>query len=210
MRLPLIKRYTTPSGAVTTPATATDGKILLPVNYIQFPFEVACAILFSSDAAAAAGAGAVLFTYDSMSDDDFQPVTISQTLLVITVNDPALPNKAGIAQNDVVKIIGTNVPGIDGEWVVTTTPTPTSYTLTSSISQNAAPMNGRAAIFHMFSSFITQTVVARTYGHLSTGGAKVAVSTAQNSGPCTAVALALSVLTAGSAYLQVLQGAGSR
>jgi hypothetical protein len=203
VRLPIIKRYT------AVGKVATDGNILVPVNNLQIAFAVAVGILFSSDAGAAAAA--VQFTYDAMDQDWYQPVTISQAATVISVTDPNLPAKGGLSGTaglDVVRIQGTGIVGIDGEWPVATVPTPTTYTLTSSVNQAvAATQNGKAALYRMFTSLITATAGARGFGNLSAGIAASAANSL-NSGPVTAIALNVTALPAGSAYLQLLQAMG--
>lgn len=213
MRLPIVKRYSAASIVAGGPAVPTDGRILVPTNYIQFPFELSCAILASSDAAAAAGVATVLFTYDSMSNDDFVDVGVAQALTVITIIDASLPARGGIAVGDVVKLLGTGTPtsNIDGEYVVATVVSPTSYTLTSAVSQTFnAQYGGKAGTFRMFPSLIKNAAVARAFGNLSAGLAAATATGILNSGPVTGVALNISVLTAGSLYLSIVQGAGSR
>lgn len=214
---PALLRYTAPSaGGASIPAVSTSGRILLPVSYIQDPFEVAIGLFFSSDAAAAGGVGQVFFTYDSMSQDDFFEVGVSQATTVITVTDPGLPARGGIAAGDVARLQGTVTQplatNIDGEYVVATVVSPTSYTLTSTLNQTfAAQYGARIATFKMLKSYLVNATTARAFGNLSAGIAAVGAAVAgMNSGPVTAVALGLTALTAGSAYLQVLQGSGTR
>jgi hypothetical protein len=186
---------------------ATDGNILVPVNNLQIAFAVAVGILFSSDAGAAAAA--VQFTYDAMDQDWYQQVTISQATTVISVTDPNLPAKGGLAVGDVGRIQGTGIVGIDGEWPVATVPTPTTYTLTSSVNQAvAATQNGKAAIYRLFTSLITATAGARAFGNLAAGLAAATATGILNSGPITAVALNVTAQPAGSTYLQLLQAMG--
>lgn len=214
---PALLRYTAPSaGGASISAVSTSGRILLPTNYIQSPFELGVGIFFSSDAAAAAGVATVFFTYDSMSQDDFFDVGVSQTTTVITVTDPNLPARGGIAVGDVARLQGvltqpSAATGIDGEYVVATVVSPTSYTLTSTISQSLVAQYGaKAATFKMQATLIKNAVLARVFGNLSAGLAAATATGILNTGPVTGVALGLTVLTAGSAYLQVLQGSGSR
>lgn len=201
MRLPIIKRYT------AVGKVATDGNILIPVNRMQIAFGLSVGILLSEDATA--GASTVQFTLDPLDQDWYQPVTITQATTVITVNDPNLPAKGGIAVGDVGRIQGTGVVGIDGEWPVATAPTPTSYTLTSTVSQAvAATQNGKAAIYRLFSSLITSAANARAFGNLSYGLAAATATGILNSGAVSAVALNVTALTAGSIYLQLLEAMG--
>lgn len=199
MRQPIIKRYT------AVGKVATDGSILVPVNALQIAFLVSIGILLSSDATG--GASTVQFTYDPMDADWQQPVTVSQTTTVITVTDPNLPTKGGIAVGDVGRIVGTGIAGLDGEWLVASTPSSTSYTLTSSVSQSQSSNNAKAAIFRLFPSTIASAANARAFGNLS-GGIATAATPVLNSGVVTGVALNVTALTAGSIYLQVLEAMG--
>lgn len=201
MRLPIIKRYS------AVGKVATDGNILVPVNNLQIAYALAVGILLSSDATG--GASTVQFTYDDFSQDAYAPVTITQAALVISVTDLALPAKGGIAVGDVGRIQGTGVVGIDGEWPVASTPTPTTYTLTSSVNQAvAATANGKAAIYRLFNSLITSAANARAFGNLAGGLAAATATGILNSGPISGIALNVTALTAGSIYLQLLQAMG--
>lgn len=200
MRIPIIKRYS------AVGKTSVDGKIVIPVNYLQIGFAVSLAILLSQDAAN--GASTVQFTYDDLSDDWLRPVTISQATTVITVTDPDLPNRGGVAIGDAARIIGTRNAGVDGEWLVATTPSPTSYTLTSSVSQTFVSSDARIGIYRLLNSPIVSAANARAQGVLMpnyTFNGTVAVF---NSGNVTGVALNVTALTAGSIYMQLLQGLG--
>ena len=201
MRLPIIKRYT------AVGKVATDGNILVPVNNLQIAFALSVGILLSSDATG--GASTVQFTLDDMSPDAYAPITVTQATTVLTVVDPNLPAKGGIAVGDVGRIRGTGIVGVDGEWPVATLVSPTSYTLTSTTSQTVAQApNAQAAIYHLFSSLITSAANARAFGNLSAGLAAATATGILNSGAITAVALNVTALTAGSIYLQLLQAMG--
>lgn len=200
MRLPIIKRYT------AVGKVATDGNILVPVNRMQIAFLLSIGILLSSDATG--GASTVQFTYDDLGPDWLLPVTVSQTTTVITVTDPNLPSKGGIAVGDVGRIAGTGIVGLDGEWPVASTPTPTSYTLTSTTNQSAVSNNGKAGIYRLFSSLITSAANARAFGNLSSGLAAATGTGILNAGAVSAVALNVTALTTGSIYLQLLEAMG--
>jgi hypothetical protein len=202
MRLPIIKRYTAAG------KKATDGAILIPVNALQIAFGLSVGILYSQSATG--GASTLQFTYDDLSPDNLDPlVTVTQATTVLTVTDPNLPAKGGIAVGDIGKIVGTGLAGVDGEWVVATTPTDTSYTLTSSVSQTVtqAP-NAKIGIYHLFSSLIASATTTRAFGNLAPGLAAATATGILNSGAVSAVVLNVTALTAGSTYLQLLQAMG--
>jgi hypothetical protein len=180
-------------------ATNTTSDIL-PLDYIQLAFGVGIGLIPSQDAAGPPSAS-VLLTFDDLSSDAFGYCTISQTTTVITVTDPGLAVRGGVAVGDVVKIRGSGVAsGVDGTYAVATAPSPTTYTVTSGVSQSATGgVNSQHAYYRMFAAPAALTAqVARASGFLSHS----------TTGPVTGIALKLTGRTVGSVTMAVVQGAG--
>lgn len=179
--------------------TAIGKSALIPLSYLQPVFNAAAAVVLSEDATALTYS--VLVTYDDFGPDGYVPVTISQTLTAITVTDPALPLKGGVSVGDVVILKGTNVPGADGYFVVQTTPTPTTYTVTSLVSQSAVDKGFAQHDYWRLFAAPTNLTAATTRQSAPLGPT--------TTGPVTGVLLNVTALGTGSATLLVVQGIGS-
>lgn len=173
---------------------------LIALAYNQPTFNVGVGVLLSSDAAALTYS--VQFTADDFGPDAFSLVTLSQTTTVITVTDPSLPLRGGVAVGDIVQLRNTGFANIDGVYTVTTAPSPTTYTVTSGTSQSAvAGFPSQHAYWRLFPAATALTAATtRQFGSLVASGA---------TGPCTGVLLNVTALGAGSATLVVVQGTGS-
>lgn len=146
---------------------------------------------------------AVQYTCDDIGPGALRPVQLSQTTTVITVTDsgPNLLSASGIALapfghglsvGDWYKLQGTGIANVDGEYAVTTVPTPNTLTLTSLVSQTV-------------SSSIGQAVSARVFPHATLTG-QTARATGNYAFPVKASRLVVSGYTSGTAFLEVLQG----
>ncbi|HEY6018965.1 MAG TPA: hypothetical protein VIY48_03455 [Candidatus Paceibacterota bacterium] len=136
----------------------------------------------------------VQHTFSNLQPEQFHPVSISQTLTTITVTDSGVNGLGhGLVAGDYVKLQSTGDLTIDGEYTVATTPSDTTYTLTSAVSQSAT--GGPYSL----------ALGARVFPHAS-----LAAQTARASGsydfPVSAVRLNITAYTAGRAQLEVIQG----
>jgi hypothetical protein len=171
---------------------------ILNLDYIQMAFGVGIGVYFSEDAATITWS--ILTTFDDFGPDNFQPVSLSQTTTVITVTDAGLPARGGVVVGDVVIIQGSGQANVDGQYAVATAPTPTTYTLTSAVSQSftGGPFT-KASVFHMFAA--PTALTAQT----AKGTGSLAHST---TGPVTGALMRMTGRTAGSASVLWVQGAG--
>jgi hypothetical protein len=172
----------------------------MPLDYIQTAFGVGIGVMLSEDASGITYSA--LMTFDDMGPDSFSYVSISQTTTVVTVTDPSLPLRGGVVAGDIVHIMNSGVAaGVDGWYVVASTPSTTTYTVTSGTSQSVTGgSNSRHQYFRMFAAPAALTA--------ATTRASAALSHS-TTGPVTGVALNVTAYAAGRANMVVVQGVGT-
>jgi len=194
MRSPIFSNRITVAGATATWGAA--GSLILPVDYIQLAFGVVAGGILSEDAAAITYSFFV--TYDGMSNDFASPMSLAQTTTTITVTDPNLPLRGGVTVGDVVQLLGTG-GNTDGWYVVASTPSTTSYTVTSLVSQTITGLASQHKLFRLFAA------PAAITGASTRIAAAISIT---NVGPCTGLVLKATAITTGSVCGVVVQGEG--
>lgn len=164
----------------------------VPVNNLQWAFAVGIAVTLSGGASLTY---TVQHTYDPIDDSQSRYAAIAQTTTVITVSGdigpPGSGGGSGLSVGDDAILYGTGL--MDGEYPVASIISPTSYTLTSGVSQSA---NG--------------TPTSRVKSYRVFNNATLAASTTKGntnySSPITGVRLNISVYASGVATMAVIQG----
>src|SRR5580765_1747429 len=193
MRSPI---YSQSLAAIGTAKWQVDGTLVLPLDYIQLAFGVTAGGILSQDN------NAITYSYfltpDDNSPDALVPCSISQTTTTITVTDPNLQARGGVAAGDIVRITGTG-PTTDGWYTIVTAPSPTTYTVTSGTSQSVSATGGYHAYFRIFAA------PAAITGATTRLSAAISHST---TAPWRGLVLKATARTAGSLVGVVIQGAG--
>jgi len=165
----------------------------IPVNSRAKDFKVGLGVELSQGATITY---TVQHCFANFQEDQWRYVSLSQTLTTITVTDSGADgNGHGLVAGDWVRFRGsgdaTNTDGID--FTIATTPSDTTYTITSTTSQSLTGLPG------------TKVLSARVFPHAS-----LAAQTARGNGsydfPVRAVRLNITAYTGGRAYLEVTQG----
>jgi hypothetical protein len=181
---------------------ASGNSIWIPLDTYQTPPAITLAVFVSEDVTLTSAA--VQYT-----PDDIGPgapprlVLISQTTTVITVVDsgPVLKSSYGAADKtfghglltgDWYKLTGTGLSGVDGEYSVASTPTPNSLTLTSTLNQTLPSQQVTGAGGRIFTHATLTGLTARAIGNFLF--------------PVKAARLTVVGLTAGTVFLEILQG----
>ena len=194
MRSPIYSNRQSTANAVATWGKNADW--VLPLDYIQLAFGAAVGGILSEDAT---GPNYTFFvTYDGMAPSDFAAdAGFSQTTTTITVTDPLLPVRGGVTTGDIVRLFapGTN---IDGWYLVASTPSTTTYTVTSGVSQSLTA-NGKHMYWRLFPA---PTALTAATTRIS------ATISINNVGPATGLVLKTGAITGGSVTGVVVQGEG--
>jgi hypothetical protein len=195
MRSPI---YSYPLSAAGEAQWDAQGSLILPLDYIQLAFGVTCGGLLSSDAAGITYS--FLFTLDDMGPDNRYIATVAQTGTTVTVTDTNLQRIGGVAAGDIARAFWAN--GLPSVWgVVATTPTPTSYTMTTAVAA-PTPISARGGYHGYWRLFAAP---ASLTGLSARGSGSLAHST---TGPATGLVLRASAVGGGSVTGVVVQGAG--
>ena len=166
----------------------------IPHDYYQTPANIGLAFFVSSGAALTAS---VQFTLDDLGAGGERQVLASQSTTVVTVTDNGPPGNGGthgLSVGDYVRLYGTGIAGLDGEYfAVATIVSATQYTLTSGTSQTVSP------------AVPAKVVTARVFTHAVLTG-----QTARATGNYTVATrgsrLNVTAYTSGTGTLEVLQG----
>lgn len=164
----------------------------IPHDYYQTPANIGLAGFISSGATLTYS---VQFTLDDLGAAGRQ-VTVSQSTTVVTVTDNGPPgNNAthGLSVGDYVRITGTGIAGLDGEYVsVTTIVNATQYTVTSGTSQTITAIPATVLTARVFTHAVLTGQTTRATGSytVATRGSRLNVT----------------AYTSGTATLEVLQG----
>ena len=167
----------------------------IPHDYYQTPANIGLAFFVSSGATLTAS---VQFTLDDLSAGSAgRQVLASQSTTVVTVTDNGPPGNGGthgLSVGDYVRLYGTNIAGLDGEYfAVATIVSATQYTLTSGTSQTVSPaVPAFALTARVFTHAVLTGQTARATGNytVATRGSRLNVT----------------AYTSGTATLEVLQG----
>jgi hypothetical protein len=181
---------------------ASGNSIWIPLDTYQTPPAITLAVLFSEDAALT-GASVQYVPDDIGPGAPPRSILFSQTTTVITVTDsgPVLKSAFGagdktfghgLLTGDWYKIFGTGLAGVDAEYSVASTPTPNSLTLTSALSQSLGSQQATAIGGRVFTHATLTGLTARATGNFLF--------------PVKAARLSVTGLTAGTVFLEVLQG----
>jgi hypothetical protein len=163
----------------------------IPHDYYQTPANIGLAGFISSGATLTYS---VQFTLDDLGAS--RAVTISQSTTVITVTDTGPPGNGGthgLSVGDYVRIFGTGLVGVDGEYVsVATIVSATQYTVTSGTSQTVVATPAQVVTARVFTHAVLTGQTARATGNytVATRGSRLNVT----------------AYTSGTATLEVLQG----
>lgn len=162
-----------------------------PVNSFQKNFKVGLAVTLWDSASLTY---TVQHTMSNLQFEQLHPVSISQTLLVITVTDAGVDGLGhGLVAGDYVRLQSTGNTTLDGDWTVAAVTNATTYTITSGVSQSAT--GGPFSL----------ALGARVFPHAS-----LVAQTARGNGsydyPVRAVRLNITVYGSGRAQLEILQG----
>jgi hypothetical protein len=166
----------------------------IPHDYYQTPANIGLAGFISSGATLTYG---VQFTLDDLGPGAERQVLTSQSTTVVTVTDNGPPGNGGthgLSVGDYVRLYGTGIAGLDGEYVsVATIVSATQYTLTSLTSQTVSP------------AVPAKVITARVFTH-----AVLTAQTTRATGNYTVATrgsrLNVTAYTSGTATLEVLQG----
>lgn len=187
--------FSQPLAAVGTAVWSQQGSLILPLDYIQLAFGVSAGGILSQDASAITYS--FYLTLDDCSPDGAAPAGVSQTTTTITVTDPALQARGGVAAGDIVQLRGFG-SSVDGWYPVATAPSLTTYTVTSLVSQTFAG-GGMHQYWRLFAApTLLTAATTRVFTNLAHS----------TTGPCTGLCLKTSARTAGSLVGIVVQGAG--
>jgi hypothetical protein len=184
-------------------AMNTNGNsIWIPLDTYQTPPAITLAVLFSEDAVLTGAS--VQYTPDDIGPGaPPRSILFSQTTTVITVTDsgPVLKSAFGVADKtfghglltaDWYKVWGTGLSSVDGEYSIASTPTAQSLTVTSPASQSLPSQSVNAVGARVFPHATLVNLTARAVGNFNF--------------PVKAVRLVISGITAGTVFLEVLQG----
>lgn len=195
MRSPIFSNRQATANSVATWGKNNDW--VLPLDYIQLAFGAAVGGILSEDASALTYSFFV--TYDGFADRDFgADVSISQTTTTITVTDPNLAVRGGVTTGDIVRLFGTG-GNTDGWYLVASTPSTTTYTVTSLISQSITGLGSRHMYWRLFPTPAALTAATTRIA------ATISIT---NIGPATGLVLKTAAITAGSVTGVVVQGEG--
>jgi hypothetical protein len=194
MRSPI---YSTALAAAGTAKWGTEGSFVLPLDYIQLAFGVAAGGILSEDN------NAITYSYylvfDDCGPDSIQDCFVAQSTTTITITDAKLATRGGVVAADVVRLISADTT-IAGWYVVASTPSATTYTLTSATSQTVAA--GTPCQHQYFRLFAAPAAIT---GATTRIAAPLSHST---TGPCTGLVMKCSARTGGSVTGVVVQGGG--
>jgi hypothetical protein len=162
-------------------------------DYYQTPANIGLAFFVSSGATLTAS---VQFTLDDLGSGGARAVTVSQSTTVVTVTDNGPPGNGGthgLSVGDYVRIFGTGIAGLDGEYfAVASFVSATQYTVTSGTSQTVAATPAQVVTARVFTHAVLTGQTARATGNytIATRGSRLNVT----------------AYTSGTATLEVLQG----
>lgn len=197
MRSPI---YSNPLAVAGTVTWGTDKAMILPLDYIQLAYGVFVGGILTEDQSAITWTA--YMTADDSSSDSYRNCSLSQTTTVITITDATLPTTGGVTTGDIVHIFNSGITtgSVDGWYTVTTTPSTTTFTVTSGTSQSKT--GSPFTQYQMFRLFAAPAAITAATTRVS---ASLSHST---TGPVRGLAMKVSARTAGALIGVVVQGAG--